>query len=181
MSPPVTIFPQDVFTRSALFDLGQLYINTLNNERGAREAIVRYEELFGVDENLIVLKAAMGESVDDLVEQFNLAKKNISPENLDSQNGPDKFVLNENYPNPFNPETSISFHVPRKDARVRIEILNILGQKVITLLDRSMPRGEHVLVWDGKNAQGTRLSAGVYICTMTAETFSKSIKMTLLP
>ncbi|MBD3376508.1 hypothetical protein GF406_15845 [candidate division KSB1 bacterium] len=44
-----------------------------------------------------------------------------------------------------------------------------------------MPRGEHVLVWDGKNAQGTRLSAGVYICTMTAETFSKSIKMTLLP
>jgi hypothetical protein len=84
------------------------------------------------------------------------------------------FSVSQNMPNPFNPQTSISFTVP-KDAAVSVDIYNATGQKVKSLLNGSMKAGTHSVVWDASG-----FSAGVYFCTVKAGTFSKTIKMTLL-
>jgi len=94
---------------------------------------------------------------------------------------PKQFALYENYPNPFNPETTITFSVPEDNADVRLEIYNMLGQKVAALLDGRMAQGVHTITWDGKNSHGEKVSAGIYVCRMTAKDYNKTIKMTFLP
>jgi hypothetical protein len=82
--------------------------------------------------------------------------------------------LAQNYPNPFNPTTNISFSVPAR-IRVRIEIFNILGQKVSTVTDQEYPAGRHVVQWNG-----TRTASGVYFCRMIAGTRKQTIKMVMV-
>ncbi|MFQ5605102.1 MAG: FG-GAP-like repeat-containing protein [bacterium] len=76
-------------------------------------------------------------------------------------NVPDDFVLEQNFPNPFNPETNIVFALPAK-GRVKLTIFNVQGKKVITLLDDKMHAGQHLLKWDGKNDKGQTVGSGVY-------------------
>jgi uncharacterized lipoprotein YddW (UPF0748 family) len=70
---------------------------------------------------------------------------------------PESFVLEQNFPNPFNPETNISFSIPAS-GHVRLVVYNTLGQQVTILLDQELNRGEHRVRLDG-----TRMAAGVYI------------------
>jgi hypothetical protein len=67
-----------------------------------------------------------------------------------------------NYPNPFNPSTTISFSV-RESSRVRLEIYNTRGQKVRTLVDGILPAGSHSILWDGTDARGGQVSSSMYI------------------
>ena len=92
---------------------------------------------------------------------------------------PGEFVLYQNYPNPFNPETVISFDLPAT-APARLDIFNILGQKVITLLDRPMPAGTNTVIWDGRNETGGRVSTGIYFYRLQSGPFTQSKKMLLL-
>ena len=69
---------------------------------------------------------------------------------------PSSFSLYQNYPNPFNPSTTIEFEVP-KTVNVRIEVYNIAGQRVKTLLNRSMKAGYHEIEFNAQN-----LSSGIY-------------------
>ncbi len=92
---------------------------------------------------------------------------------------PESRVLYQNYPNPFNPVTRIRFEIPR-DMHVKIEVYNILGEKVRILSDRQFNRGTHHVDWDGKDADGNSLSNGVYIYQMTGGTITKMKKMMLL-
>ncbi len=87
---------------------------------------------------------------------------------------PLEFSLFQNYPNPFNPSTEIKFGLPRQ-SDVRIEIFNILGQKVITLFEGLMPAGFHSVHWNGSNS-----STGIYYYRITADSFVDIKKMTLL-
>lgn len=89
-------------------------------------------------------------------------------------NLPLEFSLFQNYPNPFNPSTEIKFGLPRH-SDVRIEIFNILGQKVTTLFEGLLPAGYHSVHWNGSN-----LSSGVYYYRIDAGSFSDIKKMTLL-
>jgi hypothetical protein len=87
------------------------------------------------------------------------------------------YVLYNNYPNPFNPGTTISYSIPEK-AKVKIEIFNILGQKVITLSDEIMEAGDHKIEWNARNYSG-----GVYFCRMNAtgtKNFEKTMKLILI-
>jgi|GEM_PF-1665358 len=93
---------------------------------------------------------------------------------------PQEFELSQNYPNPFNPETNIAYALPQA-GHVRIEVYNILGQRIITLIDRQIPAGHHSVRWNGRNALGEKVSAGIYLCRMQAGEFVKTQKMTLLP
>ncbi|MFZ0390572.1 MAG: T9SS type A sorting domain-containing protein, partial [Calditrichia bacterium] len=93
---------------------------------------------------------------------------------------PAKFILHNNYPNPFNPVTHISFQLPR-DVKVDLEIFNILGQRVKTLLDNQYtPAGRHILQWDGRNNRGVQLSSGVYILRIQAADYVAHKKLILL-
>jgi len=92
---------------------------------------------------------------------------------------PVQTALCENYPNPFNPETTISY-VLAKEGIVSIEIYNIKGQKVKTLVDGLQAAGRHNVVWNGKDTRGGDMSSGVYFYRMTTNGYTQTKKMMLV-
>jgi flagellar hook assembly protein FlgD len=87
--------------------------------------------------------------------------------------------LNGCYPNPFNPSTTISFSVAQDNSPVSIEIYNIKGQKISSLLNSQLPKGNHSIVWDGKDEMNRTVSSGVYFIRMNCEGYAKNIKIML--
>ncbi len=92
---------------------------------------------------------------------------------------PLSFSLSQNSPNPFNSETAIEYSMPEV-SQVRIDIYNILGQKVKTLVDQKQSAGHTRVVWDGKNQNGDALSSGTYFYRIQTERFVQIKKMLLL-
>jgi hypothetical protein len=92
---------------------------------------------------------------------------------------PPAFALLQNYPNPFNPTTKIEFLVSRS-GQVRIDIFNILGQKVSTLVDQNLKAGHKLVNWDGKDDSGQEVSSGIYFYRIKTSDFSQTKKMVLL-
>jgi len=87
---------------------------------------------------------------------------------------PEGFGMGQNYPNPFNPSTRISFSLPvATDAR--LEVFNVLGQKVTTLVDEYLPAGEHEVTW---NADGN--ASGVYFYRLSTGDYSETKRMMLV-
>ncbi|MBN1541103.1 hypothetical protein JW992_03085, partial [candidate division KSB1 bacterium] len=74
---------------------------------------------------------------------------------------PETPELKHNYPNPFNPTTTIPFSLPY-DMTVVLEIYNVLGQRVRSLVDHLLPGGQHQIVWDGRSNDGLPVAAGLY-------------------
>ena len=93
---------------------------------------------------------------------------------------PETNELSQNFPNPFNPETTISFDL-RDAATVSLKIYDITGQLVRTLVqDRALSAGHYTQVWDGRNAEGIKVGSGMYMYQLHAGDFIAQKKMTLL-
>lgn len=93
---------------------------------------------------------------------------------------PGEFALGQNYPNPFNPTTTVRFDLP-KEASVTLEIYNVLGIRVRTLLKgENIDAGPHSSVWDARDENGAAVPSGVYLYRIDAADFHASKKMTLL-
>lgn len=92
---------------------------------------------------------------------------------------PNEFALHPNYPNPFNPETTIQFDIP-KSSQVRLTIFNHLGQRVKALVNELKSPGSYQVNWNGRDDAGRKVSSGVYIYRIEAEGFSATQKMMLL-
>lgn len=92
---------------------------------------------------------------------------------------PDHFALEQNYPNPFNPTTTIEFAMPEA-AHVSIEVYNITGRRVRSLVTSYLPAGYHSIIWDGHDQSGAPVASGVYLYRIDAGTFTASRKMLLL-
>ena len=92
---------------------------------------------------------------------------------------PKKYALYQNYPNPFNPTTVIRYDLPFA-GRVDLEIYNILGQRVKTLVSAYQSAGRKSVVWDGKNDAGNLVSSGIYIYRMKTAKFRKCLKLVVL-
>jgi len=88
-------------------------------------------------------------------------------------------LLHANYPNPFNPETTISYSLLR-DSKVQIDIYNARGQLVKQLVNRPMTAGRHTVVWNGKDNFENTVSSGIYFYRMTTGDFSSMRKMLLI-
>ncbi len=84
-----------------------------------------------------------------------------------------------NYPNPFNPTTTIIFSIPEA-SKVDLSVYNIKGQKVKTLVNESIPAGEQSIIWNGRDSNGKRVGSGVYFYKMEAGDFQKVKKMILI-
>ena len=97
----------------------------------------------------------------------------------ESRDDPLVFALHPNYPNPFNPSTTIRYDVPEV-ADVRIVVYNTLGQEVATLLYERRQVGAHAVVWDGMDARGRQVSSGIYVVRMTGPEFTQVRKVLLL-
>jgi hypothetical protein len=96
----------------------------------------------------------------DKIELFNLTAKSGGGENL-----PDDYSLNQNFPNPFNPTTTISFTLPTSGG-VTLEIFNVLGKRVAVPFDGVAQAGTTEVVWDGRNSAGEVVSSGIYCLIM---------------
>ncbi len=92
---------------------------------------------------------------------------------------PSDFSLSQNYPNPFNPTTNFQFTLP-KSSHVKIEIFNIVGQKVAILVDGDMKPGIYAADWNGRDVNGKSVSSGIYFYRMQAGDFSDMKKMVLV-
>ena len=92
---------------------------------------------------------------------------------------PDEFALHYNYPNPFNPVTTIRYELP-EDTDVHLVIYDILGKHVKTLVNQTQEPGYKSVRWNGRNDMGQTVSAGMYFYRIQAGSFSKVQKMVLL-
>lgn len=92
---------------------------------------------------------------------------------------PKNFGLTQNYPNPFNGQTNIEFQISSQSS-VKIQIFNILGQKIKTLIDEEKSPGYYTIIWDSKNDFGDSMNSGIYFIKFTAGKFTEAKKMTLL-
>lgn len=107
---------------------------------------------------------------------------NDSPTDIGDEsdlNLPYRFELSQNYPNPFNPVTTIEYSLPER-SHVTIEVYNILGQTVRTLVDREISAGTYRTVWDGTTGSGQTVASGVYLYRFKAGDHIETKKMLLL-
>ncbi|MBC8488913.1 MAG: carboxypeptidase regulatory-like domain-containing protein [Bacteroidetes bacterium] len=79
-----------------------------------------------------------------------------------------KYVLHQNYPNPFSSQTVISYQLPI-NSKVSLKIYNILGEEITILVDAEQKAGEYSVIWDGKDSSGGDLNSGFYIYSLEAE------------
>jgi hypothetical protein len=96
---------------------------------------------------------------------------------------PESFELYQNFPNPFNPTTTIAFDIPQigeENKAVVLIIFNSLGQRVRTLYQGQVAGGRYSTVWDGKDDSGNHLPAGIYYATLRAGFVNRSIKLMLV-
>jgi photosystem II stability/assembly factor-like uncharacterized protein len=92
---------------------------------------------------------------------------------------PQSIRLHQNYPNPFNPLTTIRYDLPASDF-VTLEIYNLLGQKIKTLIAGLKPAGRHHAEWDGKDGAGLMMPSGVYLCRINVGNFNEVRKVVLM-
>jgi hypothetical protein len=87
--------------------------------------------------------------------------------------------LYQNFPNPFNPTTQITFSLAKREF-VHLEILDVLGQSVKTLSYREYSAGDHILAWNGRNQLGNNVPSGIYLYRLIAKNHFQTKKMLLL-
>lgn len=92
---------------------------------------------------------------------------------------PDRVRLSQNHPNPFNSATHITFSVPSR-SHVTVEVFNILGLKIKTLIDEIMPAGGYQVTWDGVDSNGRKVSSGMYFYRFQAGDFVATKKVLLI-
>ncbi len=132
----------------------------------------------------IALAIAVGKDLSEVENYINRAvlrfngTTDITDDN-NNENLPYVFDLAQNYPNPFNPSTTISFSLDRT-AEVRLDILNSLGQKVVTIYDGIAYPGENKVVWNGTDRSGSPVASGVYFYRLKTDARVETRKMMLL-
>ena len=98
---------------------------------------------------------------------------------VDGRMLPEKLALHPNYPNPFNPMTTISFALP-KTAHVQLQVFDLSGKLVVTLTDETLSAGQHQAVWTGRDDTGRQAASGMYFYRLMADGQARSGKMLLL-
>ena len=110
---------------------------------------------------------------------FNNGEIIGSASGLTVQATPQTYVLHPNMPNPFNPETTIRFELPQA-TEATLEVFDVLGQKVKTLVSGSLQAGTHSTIWHGRNDLGAQVGNGVYLYRLQAGEFTQMRRMLLL-
>jgi hypothetical protein len=92
---------------------------------------------------------------------------------------PKEIALLQNFPNPFNPTTTIEYALPR-NGHARIDIYDLLGRRIRTLVDRGEVAGSYKVVWDGKNSGEQSVASGVYFYAFVVDGILKEMKRSIL-
>ncbi len=147
--------PEAVSATSGL--LSQLHFKALNDQAIGSAIRVDALELFDSDARL----------------------NSIATQGLEVTVAPEKFALLQNYPNPGNPSTVISYTLAR-DSKVNLTIYNTLGQTVKTLVDGYQAANIYKVVWDGRDDSGKEVASGVYFYRLVAGDFSATKRLIVL-
>ncbi|MFA4906718.1 MAG: FlgD immunoglobulin-like domain containing protein [archaeon] len=167
-------YPGTESEKMALYNLVLVSNTDLKNSVKAGNHLQTLKSKYPNDELALLAAREMGEKVD-----WSLAKRTRQPEAI-KQILPGKFALSNNYPNPFNPRTTIAFDLP-EDSHVTLTIYDIMGREIVRLLDENQPAGFRHIVWDGKDKSGQTVSSGIYLYTLkTSAGFSETKKMALM-
>ena len=151
---------------------------------GSFETLVNVTETAFVDLNVII-----GNSYEYYVTATDFANNEgeisnsytlmiTSVDNLENAI-PDEFALGQNYPNPFNPTTSISYQLP-VSGTVRLQVFNLNGELVTTLVNGEMSAGYHTVEWNGLTSTGRSIASGVYLYRIQANEFVQVRKMIMM-
>jgi len=92
---------------------------------------------------------------------------------------PTEFALAQNYPNPFNPSTTIKYQIAN-EGNVSLDVWNLQGQKIRTLIAKEQKAGYYSVVWDGRNEAGQTVSSGLYLYRVQAGSFVATHKMLMI-
>jgi DNA-binding beta-propeller fold protein YncE len=92
---------------------------------------------------------------------------------------PQDFHLHQNFPNPFNPETRMSFELPQT-AEITLEVFSLLGRRVKIVAQGKYDAGSHTVLWNSRDETGTSVASGVYFYRLSADSFSATRKMMLV-
>ncbi len=171
-----------IFQHNIFFDFGAG--NTLNS-LGAHSyesdflGKVAYGNIMSNPNLGSISRTAYSKSLDPCPAHNGIAYKDLTDyitgvEESASEVIPANYTLSQNYPNPFNPTTKIEFAIPAA-TNVRLVVYNILGQKVVVLLDGYRNAGAYTVNWDASS-----LASGVYIYSLETDNYVKNKKMTLL-
>ncbi len=170
---PSPALPTLLLPKEYLFNINQL------NEQRFRIGIINARGI-NADDIKLMLSGNRSESIGEIRCSNILLNSSKVPDILisNSQNSlvPARYDLIGAYPNPFNPSSEIVFEL-RESARVTLEIYNIIGMRIRTLVHQDMEGGRHEVMWDGLNEAGQHVSSGQYFCRMNAGTFSKTIRL----
>ena len=162
-----------------------LTISAWNNQ----ELFERYINLDTyINEDELYLRLLMTSDSDDesqgwYVDDINLVLNQDMPPNvhtdLNMSNIPNQLALNPSYPNPFNPNTRISFSLPRL-SNVNIQVVDINGRKIRNLLNNIVEPGNHTISWNGTNDNGVNMSSGIYFIILNVDGSILSQKLSLI-
>lgn len=121
-----------------------------------------------------------GATLSDLQAATDAARALYSPVVPVTDEVPAKVLrLDQNHPNPFNPATTITYEIAR-DGQVRLDVFDLGGRLVRTLVEGSRTKGAHQATWDGRDDEGRSLPSGTYICRMSTGGRTAGLKMTLV-
>ncbi len=137
---------------------GQIWALNYTNEPVLNEEIINsnlFISTFGVDESQELYFCAFNGRI------YRFVDTSVGIEDAQPLASPETFELAQNYPNPFNPSTIIPFRVSQA-ADVRIDIFDLNGRWINTLLNQSMAAGQHEILWRGQNSSGEQAAAGIY-------------------
>jgi len=164
--------PSEIDSVMAIIDAGYTYL--LMEENGNRSGFVG---------SMADLKPNSREDFEQNQEQLLsslFGEHEPQPDNEPFENHlPEVPILVGNYPNPFNPTTTISFSIPN-ESKVEIAVFNIKGQKVKTLASSEFVKGNHSVIWNGVDESGKPVSSGIYFYKLYVSGKSESVKKCLL-
>ena len=145
-------------------------------ERATYQAYEANDVSLVIDQSGIVRYRGAGVKVDQITSWIdNLLVTSVAGEN----NIPEKPHLYQNYPNPFNPVTNIIFEI-KESQKVILQIYNIEGRLIKTLIENQLYAGRHELSWNGLNSRGNLVASGVYYYVLRAGDYQSAKRMVLM-
>jgi len=154
-----------------------------------KDGIIRVSDMFINEEfNGVVTLAFNSKGVNSdltfevmnaMVDDLDVVAVSTNLSELSLKALPTVYSLNQNFPNPFNPTTTIEYSIP-ESGNVDLVIYNMAGQKVRTLINNTQNAAFYKVVWDGRNDSGEAVASGLYFYKLVSGNFSKIEKMTLI-
>ncbi len=162
-----------VSENTLLFEMTAEYDPSLVGNSVILDAVEEDLDGDGSLDNRLLFSDGSGSAIDA---DFHEASWNVGTGDFTLGMQPETTKLNANYPNPFNPTTTISYYLENA-GNVEVIVYDLMGREIKTLVSDFVPAGQQHVIWDATNNDGVEVSAGTYIYKMVAGSYSKVDKM----